>query len=335
MLRLSAVLASLVCAVACGGSSGSTANTIPDSKLDPAGAGTDTPAAPPPAPEEAKPAAPAPPPEPTGPVTVVFEASKPDVKLLSPGKGARAVLRVDAKAASKQQVELVMDATIEQTPAGQPAQTVTMPSVVLRGAGEVTEVAADGVATYRTVIEGVDARAQPKQTIPPEALKAQINSLAGMTIDGTVAAAGSTGATTYKIEKPERGTAGAIESLKLMLPTWVPLPAVPVGVGAQWRVTVPTEINGIATTQTTTYKLVSRSKTSAVISGEIEVSGANQTLQGVEVSEISGAGHLDATFAPGKLYPALKRTVSTKVRLKQGTEDVTIDMRLGSAFEPK
>ncbi|MEZ4363471.1 MAG: hypothetical protein R3B48_25070 [Kofleriaceae bacterium] len=333
MLRSSVAFALLACAVACGGSSGSNSNTIPDSKLDPAAGAPQAEPAPPT--EPAPPAEPAPPPPPAEPVTMVLPAPKTTVKLLSPGKGARAPLRVAPTASSKQQVELIMDATIEQAPVGQQPQTVTMPTVVLSGTGEATAVAADGASTYHTVIDAVDARDRANQSIPPAALKTQISSLLGMTVDGTVTAAGGVGETTYRIEKPEHTTAGALESLKLMLPTWVPLPAVPVGVGARWEVTEESEINGIATTHVTTYKLVSRNKDGATISGETKVTGANQTLQGVEVSEISGSGHVDAVFAPGALYPKLTSTVSTKVRLKQGTEDLTIDMRLGSAFLPK
>lgn len=326
LLALAALLGS-----ACGGS-GKQSNTIPESQLtpDPAPA---TPEPTPPAPAPAPP--PAPPEEPAGPLQISIEASNATVKLVSAGKGAKAPLRFAPKAAAKQQVELLMDAVITQTPSGKPPEVVTMPTVVLAGTGEVTAVAADGVATYHAVIDAVDARDRPNQTIPASEIKPRLGSLTGMKIDGTVSAAGATGATTYVIEKPEASTAGAIESLKLMLPTWLPLPAEPVGTGAQWQVTTPVLFNGIATTQVTTYKLVSRNAKGTVISGETKVEGADQAINGVQISKISGSGRVDATFAPGKLYPKLTRTVSTKIHLQQGGEDVEIDMQVGSAFAPK
>ena len=334
--RLGSLLVALLLASAgCGGSSKSS-NTIPDSQLDPGGQSAD-PVAPPPAataPPEA-PAAPAPPPKPAGPLQVTIDASKATLKLVNAGKGARSKLRLTAKAAAKQTVDLLMDAVIEQAPTGQTVQVVTMPTVVLSSTAEVTAVDAEGAATYRAVVDSVDARDRPGQTLPAATVKTRLASLTNMKIDGTVSASGSTGVTTYAIEKPEPDTAGALESLKLMLPTWVLLPAEAIGTGATWEVSVPVEWNGIATTQITTFKLVKRTAAAATISGETKVTGANQMLQDVEVSEISGSGRVDATFETGKLYPKLKRTISTKVRLKQGAEDVTINMQVGSAFEPK
>lgn len=332
MRSFASLLAALLLATACGGSSKS-GNTIPDSQLDPgAGSGSGTAE-----PVVAAPAAPIPPPAPPPlePITVSIEASKATVKLVSAGKGAKSKLRLSPKAAAKETVDLAMEAVIEQAPTGQAAQTVTMPTVVLTASGEVTAVDAEGAASYHAVIDAVDARDRPNQTLPAATVKERLGSLVGMSIDGSVGANGAAGATAYVIGKPQADTAGAVDSLKLMLPTWSLLPAEAVGVGATWVVTQPVEWNGIATTQTTTFKLVKRSATSAVISGETKVSGADQMLQDVAVSEITGSGLVDLTFEAGKLYPKQKRTISTKVRLKQGTEDVTINMQVGSSFEPK
>jgi hypothetical protein len=336
MLTLRSTVASslfALCALsaACGGSS-KPSNTIPEAQLAPDQ--TPAPAEPPPAPAPAAEPPPAPAP-PAGPLQISIEASSATVKLLSPGKGARARLRLSPKAASKQQVDLVMEAVITQTPAGKPAEVVTMPTVVLAGTGEVTAVDKDGVAIYHAVIDAVDARDRPNQTIPASEMKPRLSSLTGMKIDGSVSATGATGATTYVIEQPQESTAGAIDSLKLMLPTWLPLPAEPVGNGAQWEVTAPVLFNGIETTQVTTYKLVARTAKSITISGETKVSGQDQAINGVQIKQISGGGKVEATFEVGKLYPKLKRTVSTTIHLQQGGEDVAIDMQVGSAFEPK
>jgi hypothetical protein len=191
------------------------------------------------------------------------------------------------------------------------------------------------VATFHAVIDRVDARDVPAQKLTPDEIRPYLASLTGMTIDGTVSAAGKAGDTTYAVEKPEPSTREAIESVKLLLPTWVPLPAEPVGTGATWEVSVPVVINSVATTHVTTYKLVSRSAKGMTISGETKVSGADQPLQGAEVSKIAGSGRVDATFEAGKLYPKLKRTSSTKLHLKLGSEEVDIEMNMGSAFAPR
>lgn len=326
--RLFAVLS--LALFACGGKS-KPDNTIPESKLDPAATPTEpVEPAPPPTTE---PTEPAPPPPPTEPVKVTIEASQAKVKLLRPGTGARAVLRVTPAAGSKQNVTLVMDAQIEQGATGQPAQKVVMPSVRLGCAGEVTAVGGDGAITYRTALSSIKAAAVAGQSAEPAEIEQQLTALTGMVIDGALSASSQPGATVYTIDKPNQGTAMAIESLRLMLPTWAPLPTEPIGLGAQWEVSQPVVINNIATTQTTVFTLKGKAGTTATISGEVKVTGAAQKLGDVDVSDITGGGKVELVLDTGKLYPKQKRDVSTKIRLRQGTEDVTVVMSLGSAFE--
>lgn len=325
-LRLFSLLA--LALLACGGKS-KPDNTIPESKLDPAATPTEPvePAAP------APPAEPPPPPPPAEPVKVTLEASQAKVKLLKPGTGARAVLRVAPGAGSKQNVTLVMDAQIEQGPTGQAGQKVVMPTVRLGCAGEVSAVGGDGALTYRAALTSIKAAAVAGQSAEPAEIEQQLTALTGMVIEGGLSASSLPGATVYTIDKPNQGTAMALESLRLMLPTWAPLPTEPIGLGAQWEVSQPVVINNIATTQTTVFTLKGKAGTTATIAGEVKVSGAAQKLGDVDVSDITGGGKVELVLDTSKLYPKMKRDVSTKIRLRQGAEDVTVVMSLGSAFE--
>ena len=343
MLR-SCLATFLLALAACGGKSKPSDTTIPESKLDsaaptevedapagsggageaPAGAGGGSQ-------EELREQPTTPPP----PVEVTIEASKATIKLLAPGSGKRAPLRLAPASGASQLVDLVMDAVIEQTPAGGSVEKVTMPTVVLTGKGDVKTLATDGVITYQTSITGVDAREAVGQSVAPQAIKAQLTSLVGMVIDGTLSAAALPGATKYTVATPNESTVGAIESVRLMLPTWLPLPTEPVALGARWEVSQPVEINNIATVQVTTFTLRGRTGTTMTIAGETKVVGLDQKLGDVQVSDISGQGTVELVVDTAKLYPRMKRTVSTKMRLRQGAEDVTVMMQLGSAFAPK
>ena len=109
----------------------------------------------------------------------------------------------------------------------------------------------------------------------------------------------------------------------------------PSSLAARWEVSQPVEINNIATVQVTTFTLRGRTGTTMTIAGETKVVGLDQKLGDVQVSDISGQGTVELVVDTAKLYPRMKRTVSTKMRLRQGAEDVTVMMQLGSAFAPK
>lgn len=335
MLRNRLAVTLLVLA-ACGGRSKSSDNTIPESKLTPDPPGD-------PAPAEAAPATPPAPAEPQTPpapmklepVSLTLDAVQATVKLTKPGTGKRAPLRLAPAAGAKQEIDLVMEAVIEQAPAGAAAEKVVMPQVVLGGTSEVKTLGSDGLITYHTAITATDARDAAGQTVPPEAIEKQLASINTMVIDGTLSAASLPGTATYHVPTPDPSTAGALDSLHLMLPNWVPLPSEPVALGAQWQVTQPVVINSIATTQVTTYTLRGRSGTVATIAGDIKVTGEQQSLGEVTVSDIGGQGTVELVVDTAKLYPRMKRSVTTTMRLRQGAEDVTVTMQLGSAFQPR
>ena len=265
-------------------------------------------------PPEEKPAdkEPAPPPIPKGPLEVKIPASQVTVKLVAPGKGKREALRYSPKTTTKQQVELAMDFTYEQSVAGQSAKRIT-PTLVISGAAETKAVDKDGNADFTLTVSGADVRAV-EGAVPADAFKAQLGSLPGLVIAGGIAANGSAKDTTLHIEKPDQYTAGALDLLRVTLPGWPVLPKEPVGVGAKWQATTATKLaDEVDVTQVTDYELVAHKGATWTIKATTKVSGAEQKLHDAKISKIAGTGTHEITLNDGGLYPAqTKSTLETK-----------------------
>nr|MBA3456350.1 hypothetical protein [Deltaproteobacteria bacterium] len=244
MSRLSILLIAVV--TACGGKS----SPPPTTPL---------PADEPPAPvakAEPAPTEPVKPPEPAGPVEVRIPAAPVTVKLVSAGKGKKAPLRYSAKSGDKQQVEVAMDFAAKQTENGT-SQDQIVPTIVLTGESEAKAVDAEGNASYTLNVTTTDARDVTGSQIPAEKFRVVLGSLAGLTISSSLGANGSIGETTMRVEKPTDMSAGALELIRLTLPTFPALPKEPVGVGAKWQATMTAKLaDKLDVTQVTDYELV-------------------------------------------------------------------------------
>jgi hypothetical protein len=285
---------------------------------------------PPPLPEpktaEAKPAEPAKqepkeaqPQVPTGPVELTLPAPKVTVKLVSPGKGKKAPLKLTSKAGDKQVVELTLDfAGEQQFPAelGGTSKQVA-PTVVLVADVEAKEVATDGATKFQMTISGVDARDVPGAKSTGAEFKEELTSLNGATIHGAVNANGAISDLTFRVEKPDQRTAGAMDLVGMsLMPMWPVLPAEAIGPGAKWTVTQTAKVAGqLEVTHTTDYQLVSKKGKEWMIKGTTKVTGAEQQIgDGVQKATfggISGSGSKEATIAEGALLPSAKQSVKT------------------------
>lgn len=330
MSRLPILL--FIAATACGGKSSSP----PVSPLP-----ADQPAAPVAQPEPA-PAEPAPPP-PLAPVEVTLPAAQVTVKLVSGGKGKKAPLRYTPKVGDKQQAELAMDFTAKQSEPGKEAeaQDQVVPTIVLTGEVETTAVSPDGTAGFTLTVNTTDARDVAGSQLPAEKFRMVLASLQGLTISSTLGAQGASGEITLRIAKPTEMSAGALELIRLTLPTFPMLPKESVGVGAKWRTTASAKLaEKLDVTQVTDYELVSRKGTEWVIKGKTKVSGADQTMVGGEggeagkISGIKGSGTSEATIADGTLFPRYKSSIETQFTATEGDKSLQFTLKVGGAVTP-
>jgi hypothetical protein len=302
-------------AAACGG--GSHKSTTPPPPLPESKTET---AAPPPKPDADKPADTAKAPEPPmSPIDLPFKAQQPTVKLVNAGKGKKAALKLTPKTGDKIPFELALDYSGKT---GMPpelggTQENTAPTTVASGTIESQDVAADGAAKFKALIEKVDARNVEGNKVPLEEFKPALSSLVGASFAGSVNSNGTTSDITLHIDKPDAHTKDVAMVVQLsLLPMWPVLPTEPIGPGAKWQATSNYKFaEQLDVTQTTEYELVSHAGNSWVIKGTTKLTGKDQTMgaggQTAKVSGISGTGTIEATINDGKLVPSNKSTLNT------------------------
>ncbi|MBS1118145.1 MAG: hypothetical protein H6Q90_373 [Deltaproteobacteria bacterium] len=288
---------------------------------------------------------PAKPPEPQGPVEVKIPAAKVTVKLVSPGKGKRTALHYTGKLGVKQQVELAMDFASTTSQGGQ-TQDQSVPTIVLLGDSETKSVDKDGKSDYAFTVTSTDARDVKGATgaPPAEKFKVALEALMGLSIGGSVTANGTLGEMTLRIEKPTELSVGALELIRLTMPTWPILPTEPVGVGAKWQSTTVHKLaDRLDVTQVTSYEVVAQKGNTWTIKGTTKVSGSDQDVDGGRISGISGSGTSTVALADGALYPTYKGSVETKFSATEpkkdpkdpATEKVEFKITVGGAVTPK
>ena len=308
-------------AAACGG--GSHQSTTPPPPLPETKAETPAPA---PTPDADKPAETAKAPEPpAGPVEVTLKAPQSTVKLVSPGKGKRVALKLTPKPGDKAPVEIAMDFSGKTTAPAElgGTQEQVAPTVVLGGLLETQDVAADG-AKFQVTVDNIDARDVTGSKTPAAEFKKNLQSLAGMTIAGSVNGNGSTSDLTLRVAKPDAASAEALGLIHLsLLPMWPVLPTEPVAPGAKWQVTTTQKLaDQLDVTQTTDYQLVSHKGGAWTIKGTTKITGTDQDITQTDpktgkkgpqttIGKIAGTGTTEATISDGTLTPASTQKLET------------------------
>jgi hypothetical protein len=219
---------------------------------------------------------------------------------------------------------------------GGQSNDMVIPTIVLVGEAETKAVDKSGKADYAITVSATDARDVTGARIKTADLKTMLASLAGLVIDGSVAANGAAGEVTMRVEKPDHLTAGALEMVRLTLPALPLLPTEPVGVGAKWQTTTTTMLaDKIVVTQVTDYELVAAKDATWSIKGKTSVKGLDQELHGGKISKIGGSGTSELTLAAGALYPAYKTSVETQFTASEQDQSMTLSLRLGGAVTVK
>ena len=270
--------------------------------------------------EEAKPVVeepkkPEPPPVPQGPIEITLPAPKVEVKLVNGGKGKKTALKLTPKAGTKQSTELTLDFMGGQDgpPETGGKKEEVAPTVVLLADVETQDVAADGLAKFQFTVSGVDTRDKAGQKVGSAEFKAELASLVGATIGGSVGANGSASDLKLRIEKPDAKAGGALEFVKLsLMPMWPVLPTEPVAPGAKWTVTSTQKIaDQLEIKKVVSYELVGKKGTAWTIKGTTKITGDEQNVQGAKLGTIAGDGVTEVTLNDGALLTAYKQNMAT------------------------
>lgn len=256
---------------------------------------------------EAKPAEPE-------PIDIPLATGKTTYKLVSAGKGAKTVAKIDAKAGAKQSLELAIDFSGRQvapeTLGG--TQEDVAPTLVLASELEAGETDKDGVK-FKLTFNGVDAKDRAGAKATKEQFKSELGILAGTVLAGSVSANGQLANLSLHVDKPTDKTLAALELIRIsMMPMWPVLPTEAIGTGAKWRVTSTYTIaDRLEATRTTDYEVVSRKGATWVLKASTKVSGETQTIKDTKFENIGGSGSFQGTLSEGVFVPTSTTKLTT------------------------
>jgi len=227
-----------------------------------------------------------------------------------------------------------MDFSAKQTENGT-SQDQIVPTIVLTGDAETKTVDKDGNAAYTLTVNTTDARDVAGSQIPADKFRTVLGSLTGLTISSSLGANGAVGDVTMRVEKPTDMSAGALELIRLTLPSFPVLPKEPVGVGAKWQATTSSKLaDKLDVTQITDYELVAQKGTTWTIKSKTKITGADQKMQGGDISKIQGSGSSEAVLADGTLYPTYKTLLETEFTAAEAGKSMQFALKVGGAVTP-
>jgi hypothetical protein len=248
------------------------------------------------------------------PIDVPLATGKTTYKLVSPGKGTKAVLKIDGKAGAKQVLELALDFAGKQVAPKElgGTQEDVAPTLVLASELEAGDADKDGLK-FKVTFTGVDARDRPGAKATKEQFKSELGVLAGTVLSGSVSASGQLANMSLHVDKPTDKTMAALELVRIsMMPMWPVLPTEAIGPGAKWQVTSAYTIaDRIDATQTTDYEIVSHKGTAWVIKASTKLKGADQTIKDTKFEKIAGSGSFEGTLSDGVFLPTTTTKLTT------------------------
>ena len=290
-----------VALLACGGSNPQPATPLPE-----------------PVPADAAPAPPPPPPPPPQPQPLDLPIATPQtsLKLVKPGTGKKAVLKLALATGSKQHVELALDFSGKQMAPPQFGGNTedVAPTLVLPADIEIGDVGSDGNAKWKLTVASVDARDRAGSKTSIDKFKEQMQGIVGLVISGSVGADGKLGDLAIHLDKADKTALNAVALVKLsLMPMWPQLPADAIGVGAKWTVTNPFKIaDKLDTTATADFELVSHKGNQWVINAKTKLTGTDfKADEHTSFQKIGGTGSVAMTLTDGAAVPQSASTLAS------------------------
>jgi hypothetical protein len=215
-----------------------------------------------------------------------------DVEIVSAGSEPRRVLLYQPSVGTTQRLEVRVAVELEAGQMGGP-----MPTLVLGMTMMVEARFPTGHMKLRARLDHVSAEDQPGSQVPAVALTKPMEAMKGLSIDALLAADGRLfGARLARGNKQlpvdlEMQVSALIGSFEQ---TMMPLPDVPVGVGAVWRNSRPVEQNGMKLKTVNTIALSKIEGDSISYTIDTSIHGADQTVKqgdtAIEMKDIVGQG---------------------------------------------
>lgn len=241
------------------------------------------------------------------------------------GDAPQQLLRYHLAKGTTSAMEVVMDYEVAAND-----KSMKMPTLVLETETTILDVQLDGTASTRTKVVNAAIRAREGAALPG-LFGDKAQRLVGVTFAGTVSAGGRIlSSQVVGADKVAADLADWVQSIdKSLRAIAMPLPDVPVGVGAQWKHRATVNQQGIHGSTVTSVELVSIDKDKVTYTTTTEASGADQhvTEQGqtTDVKHVGGHGSGRGTVDLAKL--AMTGELSMSLSAEMTTNEQTAKVK--------
>src|SRR5687767_7850457 len=171
--------------------------------------------------------------------------SPPDLQMVSAGDEPRRLLRYHLPKGAKQGLEVAIDLDLEAGEVGGPLPTLAITMLLA-----VEDVLPDARMKLHVTIVDATAHDRAESKVPASALSGPLDAMKGIAISGLLSPNGRLGSVAVEGGKqlPESVAAQLASLTASFEQTMMPLPDVPVGVGAVWRNSRTIEQNSLKLT---------------------------------------------------------------------------------------
>jgi len=259
-------------------------------------------------------------------------AADPEVKLLDPGTGKKAELRLAPTKGDKLATVMTMDMAMEISAGGQTMPTQAVPQMVFGIDMEVNEVRADEFTfTFKYTKADIVETATTDPAVA-QGMRGVINELQGLEGHSTMTKRGFVRDGSFV---PAEGAGPAIQEMaanmeKQLGQLAAPLPAEPVGVGAKWQVDSVVTDKGMSVNQSAVYTLEKLEGSKIQLAVTITQDAKDQT-----VSTPQGDAKLSSLSTKGTGTSSLDLTMLLPTEATSDTvSDVSMSMDMGGTPIP-
>jgi hypothetical protein len=257
------------------------------------------------------------------------------VQLVAPGAEPRRLLRYALPKGTAMPFELALDASITTGGLGG-----AMPTFVFDLDLYVEDVLPDGRMSLRTTIADATARDRPEEKVDAKALAGRVAAIKGLTIRSTLTPGGKLEDVKVDTAKlPEAAAQQAASLTQSFEHIAMPLPTVPVGVGAKWTTIRELDQNGMKSSAINTVEITAIAGDKISFKLETQIHGPAQTVDmqnvPIDVNALSGSGAGSGTLdlahflMLGELDAALHADMTA-----QGQRS-TLDLEMKTSITPR
>jgi hypothetical protein len=260
--------------------------------------------------------------------------------VLDEGQGAKRALRYAIPAGAKQHIDFLMDMTMNIQGGGMAGGDMALPRMIMGAEIEVTKVGKDGGMDFTMIVDQLAVEDRPGSMAGVAgAMQSELDEMKGMKMTATLMPDGKSknmkiddSTVSAKVKQQMQTTEQTIDQMT------APLPDVPVGQGARWRVEQTLRQGGMRINQIATYELVELTDTTGTIKVEIEMDAPEQTINqngmSVKLEHMTGHGSMTNVIAFDKIIEKVDGMIVMDMRMSAMGQSMSMSMSLGVGIGP-